>query len=161
MTDALATIVAFLREIGQPVRAAPAAVPATAVLPGIAIEAGALLYDPARLASAGDLLHEAGHLALLDPSDRDRVSLDAGDDGGLEMGAIAWSWAALVHLGLPPEVVFHADGYRGASASLVANFQAGRWIGVPVLEWRGLAATEGRATALGVAPFPAMIRWRR
>jgi hypothetical protein len=159
MSDPLAAILGFLSEIGQPVR--PAEVPAPSVLPGIAIDHGTLLVDRTRLLAAGDLLHEAGHLAVLDPADRERVDLDAGDDGGLEMAAIAWSWAALSRLGLPPEVVFHAEGYQGGSASLIENFSSGRWFGVPILEWLGLTATGARAAELGVAPFPAMIRWRR
>jgi hypothetical protein len=36
---------------------------------------------------------------------------------GEEMAAIAWSYAACVHLGLEPTVVFHSDGYKGGSES--------------------------------------------
>lgn len=159
MTEPLPAILEFLTEIGQPARAG--AVPDEAVLPGITIDRGALVFDPGGLVAAGDLLHEAGHLAVLDPTERERVDRDAGDDGGLEMAAIAWSWAALVHLRLPPEIVFHPAGYRDGATTLIENFSAGSFIGVPVLEWLGLTATGARADALGVLPFPAMIRWRR
>ena len=41
----------------------------------------------------------------------------AGEDAGEEMGAIAWSYAAALHIGLDPRVVFHEDGYKGAANS--------------------------------------------
>lgn len=75
------------------------------------------------------------------------------------MAAIAWSWAAVIELGLEPGIVFHEHGYRGGSVALVENFSAGRYIGVPVLEWLGLTAGDERAGRLGVEPFPAMMRW--
>ena len=48
------------------------------------------------------------------------------------MMAIAWSYAAAVHLGLDPAVVFHEAGYRGGSGSLIENFAQERYIGVPI-----------------------------
>ena len=33
--------------------------------------------------------------------------------------AIAWSYAAALEIGIPPEIVFHPDGYRGASESML------------------------------------------
>jgi hypothetical protein len=154
-----ATIVAFLESIDLAVR--PGEVPEKSLLPGITIQAGVLLIDEARLLHPGDLLHEAGHLAVLPPALRGRVDGDAGDDGGLEMAAIAWSYAAVIHLGLSPLVVFHKAGYRGGAQALIENFTAGRYIGVPVLEWAGLAAVDGRAKALGVQPYPSMVKWLR
>jgi hypothetical protein len=77
------------------------------------------------------------------------------------MAAIAWSWAATIHLELAPNVVFHEAGYRGGAANLIENFSAGRTVGVPLLEWAGLTATGKRAAELGVNPYPAMLRWLR
>jgi hypothetical protein len=154
-----ARIVAFLENIDLPVRLGE--VPEPSLLPGITIQAGGLLIDEARLLYPGDLLHEAGHLAVLPPAVRSGVHGDAGDDGGLEMAAIAWSYAAAVHLGLSPSVVFHEAGYRGGAQALIDNFTAGRYIGVPVLEWIGLTAVDGRAKALGVPPYPSMLKWLR
>jgi hypothetical protein len=34
------------------------------------------------------------------------------------MGAIAWSYAAALQIGLDPGIVFHAAGYRGSSQEL-------------------------------------------
>jgi hypothetical protein len=79
----------------------------------------------------------------------------------MEMAAIAWSWAAALHLGIAPSTLFHPDGYKGGSAALIENFSAGRYIGVPMLEWLGLTVGDQRAQAEGIAPYPAMVRWLR
>lgn len=84
-----------------------------------------------------------------------------GNDPAEEMMAIAWSYAAVLHLGLPPETVFHAEGYRGGSSSLLENFREGRYLAVPMLQWLGLAHDEKQAQQLGASPYPHMLRWLR
>jgi hypothetical protein len=128
-------------------------------VPGIAIDHGTLLIDKPKLLYPGDLLHEAGHLAIMTPERRMGIQGDAGKKAAEEMMAIAWSYAAAVHLGLPANVVFHEGGYKGGSASLIENFTTGHYIGVPMLQWIGLTADEKRAKELGVEPYPAMIKW--
>jgi len=152
-------IEAFLREVGIAVREAPLDGPT--FLPGVTIDCGGLVVDHARLLYPGDLLHEAGHLAVLPPKVRGTAGGDEVGDGGMEMGAIAWSYAAALHIGLDPAVVFHPQGYRGGSESLLENFGAGRYIGVPILEWTRMTATPREAEALGVRPYPFMLRWLR
>lgn len=49
--------------------------------------------------------------------------------------------------------------YRGGSASANENFGAGRYVGVPVLQWLGMTAGQERAAELGVQPYPTMLRW--
>lgn len=56
---------------------------------------------------------------------------------------------------------FHADGYRGGSQSLLENFTQGRYIGVPILQWLGLAYEPGPAQAAEASPYPQMRRWLR
>lgn len=129
-------------------------------LPGVTIENGVIVYDPARLDQPGDLLHEAGHIAVTAPEQRASSGL-VDTNPGLEMAAIAWSWAAAQHLAIPPEVVFHERGYRGASRSIIEAFQTGPAFGVPVLEWLEMTATGARALRAGVPPFPHMLRWLR
>lgn len=152
-------IVDFLAAIGLPVYAGR--LTGDTFLPGILLDRGSLRLDEARLAYPGDLLHEAGHLAVMPPDRRRAVHADAGKDAAEEMMAIAWSYAALVHLRLDPAVVFHPAGYRGGSQALLENFAARRYIAVPMLQWLGMAADDRRAAELGVAPYPWMIRWLR
>ena len=150
-------IVRFLDEIGLAVRWEIVEEPT--LLPGIKVDHGALSVDQARLQHPGDLLHEGGHLAVIPPDERTELVGDIGSDPAREMMAIAWSWAALCHLRLDPSVVFHEGGYRGGSHSLIENFSAGRYIGVPVLQWLGMTADPKHAADLGIEPYPAMLRW--
>lgn len=132
-------------------------------LPGIRIIKGNIFVDEAKMLSPGDILHEAGHLAIIPKKIRktltDTVVYDDNMSGGEEMGAIAWSWAALKHLDLEPEVLFHPEGYKGSSDSLIENFSEGRYLGVPILQWKGLSFESRLAQENGVAPFPVMINW--
>ena len=150
-------IIAFLREIGFEVNVGE--ILESTFLPGIRIEAGALRVDPARLLYPGDLLHEAGHLALMDPARRAQTNGDVGADGGEEVGAIAWSYAAALHIGLEPRVVFHADGYKGGADSIAENFAAGQYIGIPMLQWKGLTLDRRQAAVNGIPAYPHMLRW--
>ena len=122
---------------------------------------GVLVFDPQKLEFPGDLLHEAGHLAVKTATERSACDADMGNDPAEEMMAIAWSYAAVLHLGLPPEIVFHRDGYRGGSESLLENFAAGRYLAVPMLQWIGLTHDEKRAAETGSAAYPAMLQWLR
>lgn len=153
----LERIVSFLTSIGIEVRRKPIQ---GSFLPAVSVEFGVLYFDPDRLEHVGDLLHEAGHIAVTAPAARAQ-SMSVDTDPGLEMAAIAWSWAALQHLDMPPEVVFHEHGYRGASRSIITAFQTSPGFGVPLLEWLGMTATGLRAEAAGLPPFPHMRRWLR
>ena len=130
-------------------------------VPGIRIEQGTLVVDESRLRFPGDLLHEAGHLAVAEPARRSTMTGDAESDGGEEMAAIAWSYAAALHLGVDPACVFHGDGYRGGGAAIVENFAQGRYFGVPLLQWYGLTYDDQQARLNGTEPYPAMRRWVR
>jgi hypothetical protein len=153
------TLVAFLRDIGLAVR--PGSVPEQTFVPGIWIDHGVLVVDESCLRFPGDLLHEAGHLAVTPPERRPTIVGDAGPDAAEEMMAIAWSYAAVVHLQIDPSVVFHSEGYRGESAALIENFQQGRYFGVPVLQWLGMTYDATQAPIHQVAPYPHMVQWLR
>lgn len=129
--------------------------------PGMKIEFGDIVIDETKLRDPGDLLHEAGHLAVLSQEERKLVDGDAGPDPGAEMGATAWSYAAVVHLGLDPSVIFHGTSFKGGAKAMVENFTQGRYIGVPILQWHELTAEPKRAQELGVRPYPFMLRWLR
>jgi len=150
-------IVAFLREIGLEVTTAE--VSAETVLPGIDVGYGTILVDEPKLTYPGDLLHEAGHLAVTPSEKRKLLNGDVGKKASEEMMAIAWSYAAAVHLEMDLRILFHAGGYKGWSEALIENFTQGRYFGVPMLQWVGLTADEKRAKELHVAAYPAMIRW--
>ena len=150
-------LVAFVRGIGIDVRTAT--LPEKTILPGLDIRHGAILVDEARMTHPGDILHEAGHLAVTDPAERDapRLSPTPAD----EMTSIAWSYAALRHLALDPAIVFHDDGYKGGAASIIESFTGGLSFGVPMLQFYGMAVEPRRAAATGAAPYPHMLLWLR
>jgi hypothetical protein len=141
-------IAGFLARIAIPLQLERAG---DGLLPGLTVREGCIVVDPERLLYPGDLLHEAGHIAVTEPGLRATLC-EVSDDPGEEMAAIAWSWAAAAELGLDPEVVFHADGYRGGSAAIQEAFASRRWFGVPLLVCWGM--TEESL-------FPRMIRWLR
>ncbi|MFZ0267121.1 hypothetical protein [Caulobacter sp.] len=149
-------IVAFLRQIQIPVEVAT--LEGETFLPGVVVAGGGLRVDPSRLAWPGDLLHEAGHIAVGDPARRDEA---VSNDPAEEMAALAWSFAAAVHLGLDPSVPFHEGGYRGGGKALADTFSQGGYVGVPMLALWGLTHEPRRAKAAGGLGYPHMQAWRR
>jgi len=124
----------FFTDIG--IRYQQTSIPEQTFLPGILIDRGILLIDKDRLLHPGDLLHEAGHIAITPQNSRPNLSGDVhkcGHRGGEEMAAIAWSWMALKKMKLDPEVLFHSDGYKGASKSYIEAFTSGPPFGFPLL----------------------------
>lgn len=147
----------FLAGIGIPTQEVKLTV--DTFLPGILIENGGLLIDPAQLLYPGDVLHEAGHLAVTPAAERTQLSGNVmagkpeqpGTDGD-EIVAMLWSYAAAQAIGVPPEIVFHPAGYRNASDWILNNFRQGLYPGLPLLVWMGLTTNE---------EFPGMTRWLR
>ena len=62
--------------------------------PDVLIDHGTLRIDYGKLLYPGDILHEAGHLAVMSPESRNRAHVNIGTNGGEEMAALAWSYAA-------------------------------------------------------------------
>jgi len=153
-----AAILAFLERIGLTVQQEPLV--GKTFLPGVTIRSGALVVDADRLLYPGDLLHEAGHMAVMSPEERASCE---GDATGDEMAAIAWSYAAALEIGLDPRVVFHDHGYRSGGANIVENFLQGRYIGVPILRWRGMTHERAVEGGSGSEPaiYPKMQHWLR
>lgn len=163
MGNTLERILGFLADIG--IRARPGTLPPDTFLPAVRIDHGALVFDPQRLRWPGDLLHEAGHIAVTPPALRDGLN-DALDGAGSpphggEVEAIAWSWAAAMHLGLAPEELFHPEGYKGQSAGLLLSFSLGVCPGAYGLAQAGMTAVGAAAAAAGITPYPAMRCWLR
>lgn len=158
--ETIHTIVTFLREIGLRVMIESHEEPS--FLPGIKIKNGGLSLDLSKLHYPGDILHEAGHLAVFPLSSRadfDGVLPDTNEHKGGELASLAWSYAACLHLGFAANVVFHEDGYKGESAWLIETFGAGSYIGLPMLQYRGMTYDEKKAKEFGVKPFPEMQHW--
>jgi hypothetical protein len=158
-----ARIAEFLSGIGLAVEIAK--IDEECFLPGVQVSQGRLQVDECRLLYPGDLLHEAGHLALAPASLRPRLSgnieVPGFDAQTLECGAIAWSFAAACAMALDAAVVFHPDGYQGRSEQLLFTFSMGVYIGVAQLEGAGMTVSGSRAAAQAVKPYPHMIRWLR
>ncbi|WP_273020652.1 hypothetical protein [Oceanicaulis sp. UBA2681] len=180
--DALAPIEQFLTAIGLPVTRAQ--LPSDSFIPGVAVRHGALKVDPDQLGSPGDILHEAGHLAVTPARLRGRLDADIDacasaliDDPHLKVTeteasilnrteplAIAWSYAAALEAGVSPECVFWEQGYggqHGGSPQLVMMQVAqGLFPGVLGLAQSGFcAAPPPFGDPADPAPFPKMRRW--
>lgn len=151
-------IIHFLQEIG--IRVIETELPDDCFLPGLAIEKNAILMDPQRMKFPGDLLHEAGHLAVTSEELRPLIGTAEMDPAwpsdGDELAAILWSYAALNYLELEPEVVFHPNGYKNQSEWLIQQFKDKNYIGLPLLEWMGFCSAKE-----GESPFPHMLKWLR
>ncbi|GAB3712058.1 hypothetical protein GCM10027592_50230 [Spirosoma flavus] len=158
-TDLIAPIYAFLDSIGISVIESTLDEPT--FLPGIRIEQGKLVIDRAKLMYPGDILHEAGHIAVTLPSERPQLggNITEGrpDKQGDELAVLLWTYAACQLIGLPDDVVFHAGGYKGDSNWLVDNFKNKTYIGLPLLVWMDM--TKDNTTSED--GFPIMTNWLR
>ncbi|MEP6674893.1 MAG: hypothetical protein ABJA78_07050 [Ferruginibacter sp.] len=155
--------IAFLESIGISVSFKPIAT--ECFLPGIAIEDGYVTIDKDKIKYPGDILHEAGHIAVVPANERnslDEKSIALRENREAEeMMAIAWSYAVCVHLDIDASFVFHKDGYNGGGQSIADNFNAGNYFGVPMLQYVGMTTEKKNAEATGKEPYPAMIQWMR
>lgn len=158
-TAATDTISAFLNSIGIPVT--EETIEEETFLPGILMKNGGLAIDRTRLKYPGDMLHEAGHVAVMPPSARAKVSVNAGPDQGEEIAAMAWSYAAAIACGIDPELVFHNDGYQGGGDHLAGIYRDGHWPGVPLLAWMGLTGMPCMEGERALPRFPEMKAWIR
>jgi hypothetical protein len=156
--EPLARMIRFVEEIGLATRRWT--LDANTSLPGLAIDRGVILIDVERLSYPGDLLHEAGHLAVTAAASRQQFTRDSQLDLGDDLGAIAWSYAAALHLGIDPAIVFHEHGYQGSSAAFLSNFANGHYVGVPLLAWAGMTVEPRRGMACNDC-YPMMLRWLR
>ena len=150
-------LVDFVRSIGIEVQSCP--IDWKSRFPGLDIRAGRVLVDESRLIHPGNILHEAGHIAVHDPACRSQAEFLP--TKGEELSALAWSYAAAMHLGLEAEVVFYPGSYAGWDKALVENFKEGRYVGVPLLQRYRMAVEPQLAPEAGVEPYPQMLKWLR
>ena len=139
--------------------------PADTFLPGIELRNGGIAVDPGKLVWPGDLLHEAGHLAVLPAALRNQAHEDqpnaADVEHASELEAMAWAWAAAVELGLPADVLIHAGGYNGKSGDLLQMYAFGVYPGLKGLCETGMTAAPGFTRDCGPVQYPRMLRWLR
>ena len=152
-----------MRGIGLRVIEGPLQAPA--FLPGIEIRCGELVVDRLRLQWPADVLHEAGHLAVMPASLRALQSGNLHDCEDVphagEAEAMAWAYAAACAIGLPAEALFHAGGYRGWGRQLALTFACGVYPGLHGLSEAGMALGIRQAESAGVPAYPHMLRWLR
>lgn len=170
----LARAIQFVRRIGIPVHVLPAVT--TGFLPHVAIVSGELNVGHA--CQASDLLHEAGHLALIPGRFRRDMNGDLSDgftamfkaldslalppDEPLNRAALqcsdpeatAWAWAAGTALGLPPETIITDDAYDGEGASIRQMLSMRLYLGIHGLIHAGLCLSPRNPGG-----FPALTRW--
>jgi hypothetical protein len=112
-------------------------------LPGILIAGSHLIIDSKKLLYPGDLLHEAGHIAVRKAEERaelsDNVMDGKTDNESDEIAVLLWSYFACKHCQLPLETVFHPDGYKNDSNWLIKQFESKQYLGLPLLLWMGIA----------------------
>jgi len=149
----------FLNTIGLEVIERPIEQPT--ILPGLLLENGKIIVDTEKLLYPGDILHEAGHLAAYARDVRQTIGdpLPEYMAGAFELMAFAWSYAACLHIGMDPSIVFHDGGYKGGGNSILQNFADGHYIGVPMLQYLGLAYDEKKSAELNILPYPNMVHW--
>lgn len=153
----------FLHEIGITVEFRKLA--EDCFLPGLYIEDGKLIIDRDSLRCPGDILHEAGHIAVVPPASRPGLSnatiVTSRQREAEEMMAIAWSYAAARHLQIDPHIVFHDEGYNGGGPNIVEEFTAGRCLGTPLLESFGMTQVGDSTTMAHEEVYPVMKKWIR
>lgn len=178
VSEPLARCLDFFRAIGLPWAWKRGA---NGFLDGVEVERGALLIDPC--ASASNILHEAGHLAIMPGRFRVNASGDLSaameqmfgevdftdPDSGIARAAIqcgdaeatAWAWAVGVHLRLPPRTVIKDAEYDGTGAFLRTSLRVGAYAGINGLSHAGFCAVRpgSYATARGLPVYPQLAMW--
>lgn len=162
-TSTLNKILPFLDEIG--ISVIEKSLSDDTFLPGLELGPGCVYIDKTKLKYPGDLLHEAGHLAVTTPELRQLAGTPEQPhdwpDGGEEIVSILWSYAAAKQIDLPVEVLFHPDGYKGQSDWIKQQFEEQNYVGIPLLEWMGLTKAPKDGITDDDQTYPKMIRWMR
>ena len=164
--DAISTFekcIVFLNDIG--IQTIFSTIEYDSFLPGLSIERGMIIIDTDLLKHPGDILHEAGHIAVVPAADRSRLTEEAIIKRKYreeeEVMAIAWSYAVCIHLDIDLNFVFHEEGYRDGSTYIIDSCNDRTYFGLPMLQGIGMTADEKHAQQLHIPAYPHMIRWLR
>jgi hypothetical protein len=155
----LIAILEFLRSLGLQVDERP--ITRETLVSGVDIIGGGLVIDEPQLCKPADVLHEAAHILLTPATERAALENPLTSSPAEEMSAIAWTWAAALQLRIDPSEVFHQQVLSGNGPTLLENFSAGRYVGVPMLQYWGLTLEPARARERGQPSYPHMLRWAR
>lgn len=155
--------IVFLNKIG--IETAFRTIGNKSFLPGLLINKGMIIIDKDALEHPGDILHEAGHIAVVPAFERQGLSekgiIKRKNREGEEVMAIAWSFAACIHLSIDPHFVFHEQGYRGGRDYITASCRDKNYIGLSMLENIGMTVNEKKARRSNLQPYPHMLKWLR
>ncbi|HYC06070.1 MAG TPA: hypothetical protein VED40_22465 [Azospirillaceae bacterium] len=184
--EALEPILAFLGGIGIGVAFGERG--RGGFLPGTNVQGGVIHVDLETLPGSGDLLHEAGHIAIVPRRHWHRLGPDlqadvetaladetaAGEpDPALRMAAgmgefmaQAWSYAAALQAGVTPASVFFPGSYKHheyqGAHPMQAWIESGTHHGARALAEVGMTGFSGLFRHFGdngLPPFPQMNRW--
>jgi hypothetical protein len=174
----LLRVVSFLRGVGIPCVIVPGA---KGFMPGVRIHQGGLQIAPE--AVLGDVLHEAGHLAVLpgrfrrlandDVSAVQKLMMDTVDFTNPDVGearaalqsgdaeATAWAWAAGEYLQLDPAQVVRNRHYGGTGRDMRMALQARAYLGIHGLASAGFCVTRPGPLekAKGLPAYPRLAMW--
>lgn len=166
----------FLSDIGLPVAVERGA---RGFIEGVELRDGGLRVDP--MASVSNVLHEAGHLAIVPSKFRHYLSGNIahglqqafeemeehglpGDDPlyrkMLQTGdteATAWAWAAGKALNIPEELIIRDEDYDGTDESLRLGLSLGAYLGI-----HGIANADfctPRRSHRGLPVYPQLAFW--
>lgn len=158
----LKSTIEFLKSIG--IKIIEKELDENTFLPGLMLGNNTIYVDYSKLKYPGDILHEAGHIAVTVPHERVMIGTDEISEKwptqSDEIVAILWSFAAATHLELPLDYVFHEHGYKGQSDWFIENFTANNYIGLPLLQWFGMAYSN-EDSLNPIYAFPTMKHWMR
>lgn len=176
--------IGFVRGIGLTVTISEEADLKDAFIPYVRVEAGGMTISGAVF--PGDILHEAGHLAVI-PGDFRPLAVDSlsavmnamtkyieNNPHGLaqwpedptsrailqsgEAEATAWQYAAAQAIGLPDEWLFPPDSYEGESAQVLQYLKSKTHLGVNGLQAAGWTV-QRKQEYRESAVFPALNFW--
>lgn len=153
---------------------------ATGFLPFVRIVEGKIFFDPR--ATVSDVLHEAGHLAVLPKRFRERASDDIDEivktmsrdvdfsnpdspeaRAALQCGdceATAWAWAAGLAAGIPKKQIIKDNDFAGEGKDIRLCLERNSYLGIHGLAAAGFCVTRPYLEKHSGKPaFPKLVKW--
>jgi len=175
----------FVRSIGIPVSTTDSEEVASAFVPYCRVKGGGLMVNPEKV-FPGDIIHEAGHIAVIPSRFRPSASgtfgkslremkdyMDANANaigrfpedptlrGIMQSGeaeATAWQYAAAQHIGLPDEWLFPPGSFEGNGEENLMRLKANSYMGINGLQAAGWTKVR-EISRLELPTFPKLAFW--